>query len=254
MTDERTYRMVLQYDGTGLHGWAKQEGLLTVEGCLEEALRTALGHAPLLRVAGRTDAGVHARRQVVSLRLPLRVDCRRLLASLNALTPPAIAVARLAAAPDGFDARRDALARTYRYHLFVAGGLSPFWKPYCWWVPAQLDLAAMREAAALLVGQHDFTAFTPTETEHVHFRRQVLECSWKRQRGGLLPRSGLLVFEIEAQAFLRRMVRVLVGTMVEVGQGKRTVEEFGRLLQGANRDEAGQTAPARGLFLWDIRY
>jgi tRNA pseudouridine38-40 synthase len=248
MVNERTYRMELQYDGAGLHGWAKQPGAPTVEGCLEEAFKTVVGHAPYLRAAGRTDAGVHARRQVVSLQLPIGVDHRRLLGSLNALTPDGIAVTRLVRALPGFDARKDAVSRAYRYHISVGNAPSPFWRPFSWSVPGRLDLGSLREAARLVVGRHDFTAFTPTVTEHAFFHRLVLSCSWSRSR------DGVLAFDIESDAFLRHMVRVLVGTMVDVGQGRRTLEDFGRLLAGVSRDEAGPTAPARGLFLWNIKY
>ncbi len=248
MKDEHTFRMDLQYDGSSLHGWAKQPGLPTVEGYLERALTTAVGRPPWLRVAGRTDAGVHARRQVVSLDLPKDTDPRRLLTSLNALTPPCIAVTRLTRASAGFDARKDAISRTYRYHLFVAPSVSPFWKPYCWWLAGPVDLRAVREAASLVVGKHDFSAFTPTLTEHTFFNRRVLGCAWKRSR------EGVLVLEIEAESYLRHMVRVLVGTMVEVGLGKRSLEDLRVLLSGAHRDHAGLTAPAQGLFLWDVKY
>ncbi|MCL5736408.1 MAG: tRNA pseudouridine(38-40) synthase TruA [Actinobacteria bacterium] len=253
MSSERTaaavtYRMELQYDGTHLHGWAKQDALSTVEGLLDQAFTTVLGFSPPLQVAGRTDAGVHARRQVVSLQLPSGLESGRLLVALNALTPASISVIRLKRAGAGFDARKDALSRTYRYHVMTGKAVSPFWKPYSWWLPAPLAVRPMRAAATLVVGRHDFTAFTPTETEHVFFHRLVTRCAWRANR------EGMLALEIEAEAFLRHMVRVLVGTMVEVGQGKRTVDEFHQLLKGAAREEAGQTAPARGLFLWDIKY
>ena len=247
---ERVYRMELQYDGTGLHGWAKQDGLLTVEGSLEEALCTVFGRSPTLCVAGRTDAGVHARRQVVSLRLPAGTDLPRLTRSLNALTAPGIAIMRVSRAHDGFDARRDATSRAYRYHLAVSPVVSPFWRRYCWQVLGGLDAGLLRNTAALVIGRHDFTAFTPAETEHVFFHRQVTRCAWKRMRGG----PGMLYLEIEAEAFLRHMVRTLVGTMVEVAQGKRTPDDFESLLQGSRREAAGATAPPHGLFLWDVKY
>jgi tRNA pseudouridine38-40 synthase len=271
---ERNHRMELQYDGTGLSGWAKQDGLRTVEGCLEEAFRTALGHAPLLRVAGRTDAGVHARRQVVSLLLPEEVDLFKLRRSLNALTPAGIAVLDVRRAPVAFDARRDATSRGYRYFLCFDPVMSPFWGGYCWQVfGSDLDVGQMAEAAALVAGRHRFTAFTPNETKHVFFDRTVLRCRWTRPGGAALPAAalgrpatggpagkagrdhgGLLCLEIEADAFLRHMVRALVGTMVEVGRGERSLEEFARLLDGATREAAGLTAPPHGLFLWDIKY
>jgi tRNA pseudouridine38-40 synthase len=248
MDEERTYCLELQYDGTGLHGWAKQVGCLTVEGSLEEAFGTVLGRVPTLRVAGRTDAGVHARRQVVSLRLPVGTDTGRLARSLNALTPHGVAVTGLRPAPAGFDARGDATSRSYRYFLQSGGVESPFASRYCWRVMAPVRVDLMRPAAALIQGRHDFTAFTPTETRHVFFHRSVLHCSW-RSWG-----ADRLVLHIEAETFLRHMVRTLVGTMVEVGRGRRTLADFERLLRGAPRDEAGLAAPPRGLFLWDVKY
>jgi len=245
--EQETYRMDLQYDGTELHGWAKQQGRVTVQGCLEEAFVTVLGRTPGLRVAGRTDAGVHARQQVVSLRLPLDIDAARLIRSLNALTPPAIAVTSIVPAP-GFDARRHALSRTYRYFVQLGGVDSPFCARYVWRVPPSVDVALLRQAAAAVVGRHDFTAFTPTETEHVFFDRLVMRCTWRRLG------SERLFLEIEAEAFLRHMVRTLVGTMMEVGVGHRSAADFERLLEGARREDAGPTAPARGLCLWDVRY
>ncbi len=241
--------MELQYDGTGLHGWAKQNGLVTVEGCLETALQTLLGCVPALRVAGRTDAGVHARRQVVSLLLPAGVDPARLTRSLNALTPAGVAVTRIVRAPKDFDARKGATSRVYRYYISTASVVSPFLSNYCWQVPGRLDLLALRDTGKVTVGRHDFTAFTPAETEHTFFEKVVLRCAWKRSREG-----GTMYLEIEADGFLRHMVRTLVGTMAEVAQGKRTLDGFGRLLDGAPREAAGLTAPARGLFLWDVRY
>ncbi len=289
--------MELQYEGTGLHGWAKQDGLQTVEGCLEHAFQTVLGAAPTLRVAGRTDARVHARRQVVNLLLPDDLDLVKLCRSLNVLTPSGIAVLLLRPAPAAFDARNDATSRSYRYFLSAEPVVSPFWARYCWQVYGQdLDTAALAEAAALVAGRHDFTAFTPTETEHVFFDRTVLRCRWTRAGGTALPsgalaggdahagggagrggaprpgagparngrprsgrdgpagRGGVLCLEIEADAFLRHMVRILVGTMLEVGKAERSLEDFRRLLEGAPREAAGATAPPHGLFLWDIRY
>jgi tRNA pseudouridine38-40 synthase len=261
---DRNHRMDLQYDGTGLHGWAKQKGLPTVEGTLEDALRTVLGTAPSLQVAGRTDAGVHARRQVVSLLLPERTELARLKASLNALTPPAIAVSRIERAPRGFDARKDATSRSYRYFISMADAVSPFWARYCWPVQRQLDTDALAAAAEAVAGRHDFTAFTPTETEHVFFDRLVQKCAWRSVSGSLpmglrseragrhRPAGGMLYLEIKAEAFLRHMVRTLVGTMIEVADGTRDLDSFRGLLAGASRREAGPTAPAQGLFLWDV--
>ncbi len=248
VVDQRTYRMELQYDGTGLHGWAKQGRLATVEGSLEEALAKVLGRSPRLSVAGRTDAGVHAWRQVVSLSLPSDTDDRRLLRSLNALTPAGIVVTGLVPVGDGFDARRDVVSRSYRYFIQLGGVDSPFYVRYLWRSEALLDVSLLHETAALVTGRHDFTAFTPSETEHRFFRRQIWVCRWRRWG------SDRLFLQIEADAFLRHMVRTLVGTMAEVAAGERTLEDFRRLLEGAPRSQAGLSAPSRGLFLWDIRY
>jgi tRNA pseudouridine38-40 synthase len=265
-----TCRMDLQYDGTGLNGWAKQGDLPTVERSLGQALATALGYTPGLRVAGRTDAGVHARRQVVSLRLPDHVDLSRLLVSLNALTYPGIAITRISPAPGGFDARRDATSRSYRYYVWPGRVTSPFWKPYCWQPGVGFDLARMQAAAAAVEGRHDFSAFTPTESEHVFFERTVSSCvwveppdgrpmaGWTRAAGAFEERPAVtecpVWLEIGADGFLRHMVRTLVGTMLEVGQGKRSLADFERLFAGAQREQAGLTAPAHGLFLWDVTY
>ena len=242
--------MELEYDGTGLHGWAKQDGLPTVEGCLEGAFRTVLGSAPVLTVAGRTDAGVHARRQVVSLGLPPATDLSRLVASLNALTPPGIAVMRIEPTAEGFDARKGALSRTYRYFLCAAPMVSPFWSRYSWHTLSRPDLGLLRAAAEVTLGRHGFSAFTPSETEHVFFLRTIYRCAWRRVPG----ERGMLSLEIEADAFLRHMVRALVGTMLEVGEGKRELESYRHLLGGGAREAAGPTAPAHGLFLWDVKY
>jgi tRNA pseudouridine38-40 synthase len=242
--------MELQYDGTGLHGWAKQDGVVTVEGCLEKAFATALGSAPSLRVAGRTDAGVHARLQVVSLQLSRAADLAKLTASLNALTPAGIVVTRMAPARADFDARKSAIGRSYRYFLRTNKAPSPFWARYCWQVGHPLDRALLGAAAEATLGRHDFTAFTPAETEHTFFRRIVSGCRWCRVSG----EPGMLCLEIEADAFLRHMVRTLVGTMVEVAEGRRVLESYRSLLEGGGREAAGLTAPAQGLFLWSIRY
>jgi tRNA pseudouridine38-40 synthase len=157
-------------------------------------------------------------------------------------------VTQLLPAPPGFNARKDALSRTYRYFLQVGGVDSPFHARYSWRVGPGLDVTALKKTAASVAGRHDFTAFTPAETEHIFFHRNVLRCRWLRCG----PEHYALV--IEADAFLRHMVRTLVGTMVEIGMGERAPADLARLLEGASREEAGITAPARGLFLWDIKY
>lgn len=246
------YRMDLQYDGEGFFGWARQSGMVTVQGALEAALGTVLGMVPTLSVAGRTDTGVHARRQVVSLDLPDMspqgpIDPFRLMGSLNALTPPGLAVVALAAARPGFDARRDATSRSYRYLITPGLVQSPFRRAYAWHVGHPLDVVAMAAASRMVLGRHDFTAFTPAEGERAVFVRTVDRCSWRL-------RGDLLWLEVRATSFLRHMVRSLVGTMVEVGRGRLGVADMERFLLGAPRATAGPTAPPHGLFLWRVTY
>ncbi len=237
-------RLLIEYDGTDFSGWAKQPGRRTVQGELERALGVALRRdTVVLTVAGRTDAGVHASGQVAGYDgPPTGVD------TLNALLPYDVAVVRCDAAADGFDARRDATSRTYRYRVLTRAARSPFLRRRALHWPHRLDHDRLHECARALPGAHDFTAFTPTETDHVRFTRQVLAADWSDAGDGLLE------FSIEADAFMRNMIRVLVGTMLEVASDRRSVARFAQLLEGRPRGEAGVTAPAHGLELITVSY
>ena len=242
-----TVRLDLEYDGSQFAGWAAQPDLRTVEGVLRDALRVVVrGEVTDLRVAGRTDAGVSASAQVVSLVLPDGFDSYRLREALNGTLPDDVAVQRVTPAPPGFDARSDALSRAYEYRLLL-GPRSPLRREHVLRIRGVLDIAAMREAASRTVGQHDFTAFTPKQTDHVFFHRTVLVCEWQH-------REDELVFVVEANAFLRNMVRVLAGTMMQVGRGAMSVDRYAALLQGAPREAAGPTAPPHPLTLVAVRY
>jgi tRNA pseudouridine38-40 synthase len=252
-------KLTLEYDGTGFAGWAAQPGLRTVEGAVTEALRTALGEPVELSVAGRTDAGVHAWGQVASARVGGsrasggRRDAGRpadddaLLRSLNGLLPPDVAVRDVARVAADFDARRDARARTYCYRVLASRAPSPFERGRSLWWPHPLDPASLSECAASLVGTRNFIAFTPTQTDHVRFERDVSRAEWRTN-------GPILEFWVEADAFMRHMVRVLVGTMLDVAAAKRSTADFARLLEGAPRAAAGETAPAHGLYLASVRY
>ena len=235
-------RLTLEYDGAEFAGWACQPGLRTVEEEVERALETLLRERVALTVAGRTDRGVHAWGQVASYRHEA-VDPVR----LNAILPPDLAVLASEPQQGDFDARRDAITRTYCYRVLARRTRSAFERGHALWWGYRLDRDALRACAAALPGRHDFTAFTPTETDHVRFERDVRRAEWREQ-------GDLLEFWIEADTFMRHMNRVLVGTMLEVAQGRRAPDDFARLLEGRPRSEAGPTVAAHGLHLASVSY
>ena len=246
-------RLTIAYDGSPFAGWAAQPGLRTVQGELEAALGRILGEPAALTVAGRTDAGVHAWGQVASFAVDRSLP-DGLAQRLNAVLPPPIAVVEATRAPEGFDARRDARSRTYCYRVLASPVRHPLELGRALWWPHAVNRDALHRCAEALAGSHDFTAFTPTQTEHVRFERQVIGAEWRAQRLAEPLPGELLELWIEADAFMRHMVRILVGTMLELGGGRRTAEEFEELLRGAPRERAGETAPPHGLHLASVRY
>lgn len=241
-----TVRLDIEYDGSGFRGWAKQPWLRTVQGELESALTTVLREPVELTVAGRTDTGVHAWGQVASFDTTAEVP-DNLARRLNGVGPADVTVRSSSIVANGFSARHNATSRSYCYRLLVRPAPSPFEQGRALWWPHQLDRGALDTCAAALVGTHDFTAFTPTQTDHVRFERDILAASWNDE-------GDILAFRVTADAFMRNMVRVLVGTQLEVAGGRRSLADFQQLLRGAPRSAAADTAPPRGLYLESVSY
>ena len=242
---ERVLRIDLQYDGTGFVGWQSQARGRTVQDELERALLRLLQEDVRPVGSGRTDAGTHALGQVAHVHTASTMDGGRLLRGLNALLPPDVAATRVLDVAGDFHARFSALGKRYRYRLSRAR--RPLSRHRIWVLERRLDLAPMADAAATLVGSHDFQAFCKALPAPDHFTCRIDHASWRQD-------GGELVFEIEANRFLRHMVRILVGTLVDVGLGKLSPAAFAELLDGQPRSAGGVTAPARGLCLLRVFY
>jgi tRNA pseudouridine38-40 synthase len=243
--------MVLAYDGTDFSGFAPQRnqpGVRTIGGVLGEAIAKVLRHDVELTCAGRTDAGVHAWGQVVSFAPESEPDLVRLQQAVNSMLGPEVIVRSCELTDPRFDARHGARSRAYRYSVLNRPVTDPFRDRFVWWVPEPLDLRVLRLAADPFVGEHDFTAFCRKGPEGSWLTRRVYESRWVDEGDGALR------YEIRANAFCWQMVRAIVGTLVEVGTGRKRPGDIMGVLRGRDRQAAGQLAPPRGLCLWDVGY
>jgi len=241
------YKLIIEYDGSDYHGWQVQPDGRTVQAALEAAIERMLGEPTRVAAAGRTDAGVHARGQVVSFTLQRAVSPQALLRGLNALTPRDLAVKVVEEVGDHFDPRRAARSRIYTYCIWNARWISPFWRRYAWYVSRPLDVESMRAAAAAFVGEHDFSSFQAAGCDAEHAVRRVLRSDLERH-------DERITYTIEATAYLRHMVRNIVGTLVEVGSGARAAGDVPAVLAARDRTLAGPTAPACGLCFTEVKY
>ncbi len=247
MPSMRNYKLTLEYDGTEYVGWQVQPNGRSIQGELETALGKLLSEEVRVTGAGRTDAGVHALGQVASFSTGRELPLRAFVAGASGLLPKDIAVVEAEEREAGFDARRSAQGKIYRYRILNRRALSPLWRRYAWQIFQPLDLAAMRAAAQPLLGRHDFSAFRAANCQAAHPVREV-------RRLELRGEGELLTLEIEATAFLKHMVRNIVGTLVEAGLGKRSPDSIAQLLASKDRTLAGATAPAHGLCLVKVFY
>jgi len=271
-----TFKITLAYDGTGFVGWQRQASGTSIQGLLEDALRELDGGPVTVIGAGRTDGGVHALGQVAACSLKRSISADALLRAMNARLPPAVRIVAAEEAPPGFHARFSARAKTYRYRIWNGDVVSPFERQYAWHVTGDLDIERMASAARLVEGRHDFAAFQATGSETQTSEREVFssricklsttadtEDAEEHIPGSIhsdlrvlraLCGGELIHYEITGGGFLRHMVRTIVGTLVEIGRGRRTVESMAETIRSRDRGAAGMTAPPEGLFLVAVSY
>lgn len=244
----KNFKITIEYDGTDYHGWQRQSRDRTIQGEIEKALATMLKAPVTLTGSGRTDAGVHALCQVANFQCETGLSAEVFQKGLSSLLPDDIVITSCSDAADAFHARYDVKSKIYHYHI-VNRPLAPaVGRQYIWHIRKKLDQKAMHKAIAYLIGTHDFKAFEGTGSPRSHTTRDVMHADLVEED------NGRLVFTIEANGFLRYMVRNIVGTLVDVGLGKLTPENFRQILQSMDRGRAGATAPAQGLFLVEVKY
>jgi tRNA pseudouridine38-40 synthase len=247
-------RLVLEYDGTDFHGWQSQPAVRTVEGVLRDAVEQVTGEAPRFSAAGRTDAGAHSHGQVVGVPLAREWQPERLATALNAVLPQDVAVRRAEHAGDDFHARFDALSRTYRYVVVPRRARTPLLRRYSWQIAGDLDVAAMREAVALLRGTHDFGAFGRSPRPGGSTVRTVEHIALRRVAAPDAESTPAHVIEVSANAFLHGMMRAIAGAVVAVGLGRMSVDDVAAMLASPQAQRRVTVAPARGLHQWTVTY
>jgi tRNA pseudouridine38-40 synthase len=244
----RTIKLLIEYDGTNYQGWQVQPECPTIQGILEEKLSRLTGERIHLIGSGRTDSGVHALGQVAHFKTQCRMDICTIQRALNSLLPHDIVIQKVEEVDEGFHARKHSKSKVYEYRILNRNLRSAFHRGYVWHIPQKLNLMEMKKATQGLIGEHDFSAFrtvgSPTRTAV----RRVIRAEWQRGR------EGLIRFEIEANGFLKQMVRSIIGTLVEIGKGRMKASDFKKILNSKDRTEAGPTAPAHGLFLKEVKY
>lgn len=241
-------KLLLEFDGSDFHGWQYQPGQRTVQGTVQEALSTMVKAPLCARTSSRTDAGVHARAMPVTFRTEQRIPLRGWMHGLNSLLPSDVTVHSVEEVPDDFDVRRSGTGKTYIYRIFNAPYPSALEARYAWWQSKPLDIAAMQQAAEALLGEHDFSAFRAAHCDSKSVLRFMESIVVEHQ-----PRY-VVEIAISANAFLRNMARIIAGTLVEVGMGRRTRDDVAAGLASRDRSRTGVTAPPQGLFLWEVRY
>ena len=243
------FKLIIEYDGTAYHGWQRQKDIPTVQGAIEAALGTMTGDSVRVIGSGRTDAGVHALNQVANFCVDTRLTTDDFKKGLNSLLPPDIVVKDCQGVDESFHARYDARSKVYDYHLLNRPTPAALFRQYAWHVRKNLDLNAMRVAMVCLRGEHDFSAFEASGSPRSHAVRRAMDVDLTAKDA-----EGYLVFTMEADGFLRCMVRNIVGTLVDVGLGRLSPEAFQDILTSKDRKQAGITAPAHGLFLREVKY
>jgi len=244
----KNFKITIEYDGTSYHGWQRQKNDRTIQEEIEKALLTITGQKVSLAGSGRTDAGVHAYAQVANFKCETKLGPQDLFGGLNSLTADDIVITNCDEVEESFHARYDVKSKTYAYKILNRPNPAAIFRQYAWHVRKKLNLEAMHAAISHLIGSHDFKAFEGTGSPRSHTTRSVFEASLIEEE------DGHLAFEIEADGFLRFMVRNIVGTLVDVGLGKISPDDFKRIRVSKDRDQAGATAPAHGLFLIKVRY